>query len=57
MRDDELLRELATLFHQEQDGSLTWPWKEGLPLQSAGSQRLQEALRTYRDKHHIQNQF
>jgi hypothetical protein len=55
MEDDQLLRQLATLFHVEKDGTITWPWMTGATVAEAGAPELETALKAYRTRIGIAN--
>jgi hypothetical protein len=55
MKDDDLLRQLAALFHVEKDGRIIWPWMTGATLAEVGSPELETALTAYRTRIGIAN--
>jgi hypothetical protein len=55
MKDDELLRQLAALFHVEKDGTISWPWMTGATLADAGTPELESALKAYLARNNIEN--
>ena len=57
MDDAALLRDVASLFEVEADGTIVWPWMTGVTVGEAGSPELQAALAAFRTRQGIQNKL